>query len=146
MYRKAGAELCSKQDLFERAELIVKVKEPIRDEYPLMREGQALFTYLHLAPNRELVDLLMQRKVAELVERGELAKAVYGMTEGQDLVSTAQALRSKFKARGWITFQAIGTGGSGDILGGDIGSPLVWLAGKGTQVTINGNGARLNVS
>ncbi len=92
-----------------------------------------------------LDDELMQRKVAELVARGELAKAVYGITEGQDLVSTAQALRSKFKARGWITFQAIGTGGSGDILTGDVGSPLVWLAGKGTQITLNGNGARLNV-
>ena len=90
-----------------------------------------------------LDDDVMQRKVAELVEKGEFAKAVRGLTEGQDLVSTAQALRAKFKARGWITFQAIGTGGTGDILAGDVGSPLVWLAGRGKQVGLNGNGPRL---
>jgi hypothetical protein len=92
-----------------------------------------------------LDDELLQKKMSELLDKGELAKAVRGLTEGQDLVPTAHALRSKFKSRGWIIYQAIGTGGTGDILAADVGTPLVWLAGKGTQVRLNGTGARLVV-
>jgi len=65
-YRKAGAELTSKETVWYRAELLVKVKEPVQAEYPLLREGVALFTYLHLAPNPELAKLLLQKKVTGL--------------------------------------------------------------------------------
>lgn len=63
-YIEAGASLCKKERLFGEAELIVKVKEPIEQEYPLIRQGQAIFTFLHLAPNRRLIDLLIERKAA----------------------------------------------------------------------------------
>src|SRR3989441_9747377 len=43
--------------------MIVKVKEPIAPEYPRMREGQLLFTYLHLAPDHQLTEELLKRKV-----------------------------------------------------------------------------------
>jgi alanine dehydrogenase len=43
--------------------MIVKVKEPLPDEYNLFHEGQILFTYLHLAANRELTKMLMDRKI-----------------------------------------------------------------------------------
>ena len=46
---------------FDKSELIVKVKEPLPPEYELFREGQAIFTYLHLAPNRELTELLLKK-------------------------------------------------------------------------------------
>jgi alanine dehydrogenase len=59
-YRKAGAEMASRDVVFGRAELIVKVKEPVPPEYPLLREGVALFTYLHLAPNPGLTRLLLE--------------------------------------------------------------------------------------
>lgn len=53
-YQQAGAELVDKaQELFERAELIVKVKEPLAEERRQLHENQALFTYLHLAPDEE---------------------------------------------------------------------------------------------
>ena len=65
-YRKAGADMAAKQRLFERSELVVKVKEPIVPEYDLLRQGQALFTYLHLAPNPELTKVLLDRKVTGL--------------------------------------------------------------------------------
>src|SRR3989441_4765304 len=62
-YRAAGAEMVSdKTALFERADLIVKVKEPLPAEYPLFRKGQALFTYLHLAANRPLTEALLDRR------------------------------------------------------------------------------------
>lgn len=60
-YERAGATLVSEHaDVFARADLIVKVKEPLPAEYPLLRSGQLLFTYLHLAANRELTDSLMK--------------------------------------------------------------------------------------
>jgi len=65
-YRKAGAEMASRDVVFGRAELIVKVKEPVPPEYPLFREGVALFTYLHLAPNPGLTRLLLEKKVTGL--------------------------------------------------------------------------------
>ena len=63
-YRKAGAETVSRETVFSRAELIVKVKEPVSSEYPLLREGVAIFTYLHLAPNPELTRLLLAKQVS----------------------------------------------------------------------------------
>ena len=65
-YRKAGAEISPRYPVFQRAELIVKVKEPVAAEYPLLREGVALFTYLHLAPNPELTKLLLEKKATGL--------------------------------------------------------------------------------
>lgn len=63
-YIEAGASLCKRERLFAESELIVKVKEPIESEYQLIRKGQAIFTYLHLAPNRRLTDLLIEREAA----------------------------------------------------------------------------------
>ncbi len=62
-YLQAGAEIVGKKNLFERADLIVKVKEPVRAEYDLLQNDQAIFTYLHLAPNRELTEVLLRKKV-----------------------------------------------------------------------------------
>ncbi|HEY6188190.1 MAG TPA: alanine dehydrogenase [Pyrinomonadaceae bacterium] len=64
LYKRAGATILESADeVWQQGEMIVKVKEPIRPEYPRMREGQLLFTYLHLAPDRELTKELLERKV-----------------------------------------------------------------------------------
>jgi alanine dehydrogenase len=65
-YCKAGAETVPRETVFSRAELIVKVKEPVSSEYTFIREGVALFTYLHLAPNLELTRLLLAKQVTGL--------------------------------------------------------------------------------
>jgi alanine dehydrogenase len=58
-YTAAGADLVDKHaEVFERAEMIVKVKEPLLDEYALLRSGQILFTYLHLAASKPLTEAL----------------------------------------------------------------------------------------
>jgi alanine dehydrogenase len=63
-YEVNGARiLADKAELFRQAEMIVKVKEPLPEEYALFHEGQILYTYLHLAANKELAQQLMQRKV-----------------------------------------------------------------------------------
>jgi alanine dehydrogenase len=64
LYERAGATIVSSaDDVWATAEMIVKVKEPIAPEYPRMREGQLLFTYLHLAPVPDLTQELLKRKV-----------------------------------------------------------------------------------
>jgi alanine dehydrogenase len=64
LYQRAGATLLETADeVWAQGEMIVKVKEPIAPEYPRMREGQLLFTYLHLAPDEELTKQLLERKV-----------------------------------------------------------------------------------
>ncbi|MPL83411.1 Alanine dehydrogenase [bioreactor metagenome] len=63
-YREAGAVILeTAQEVYERAEMIVKVKEPLKSEYSFLRENQILFTYLHLAPNQELTQALLEAKV-----------------------------------------------------------------------------------
>jgi len=62
-YTRAGARIVDRELLFKKAELIVKVKEPLPQEYGLLHEGQALFTYLHLAPNPRLTGVLLAKKI-----------------------------------------------------------------------------------
>lgn len=65
-YLAADADVVDRETLFAKSDLIVKVKEPLPSEYPLIREGQSLFTYLHLAANRELAELLLRKRVTAL--------------------------------------------------------------------------------
>lgn len=63
-YKNAGAIIVNTpNEVFEQADMIVKVKEPEACEYDLLREGQILYTYLHLAPNPELTDALLKKGV-----------------------------------------------------------------------------------
>jgi alanine dehydrogenase len=63
-YAAVGAEVRpDAQTVFADAEMIVKVKEPLPQEYPLLRKGQVLFTYLHLAPAPELTKALLEREI-----------------------------------------------------------------------------------
>jgi alanine dehydrogenase len=59
-YILEGATIASKKDLFDKAELILKVKEPLESEWPYLREGKILFTYLHLASSRNLTNGLLR--------------------------------------------------------------------------------------
>lgn len=62
-YQKEGAEIVdTAASVYGRAEMIMKVKEPIASEYPLIRSGQILFTYFHFAANRPLTDAIMKSK------------------------------------------------------------------------------------
>ena len=75
-YQRAGAAIAgSKEELFRKAELIVKVKEPLLSECPFFRAGQVLFTYLHLASLPELTKALLEAKVTAIA---------YETTEGRD--------------------------------------------------------------
>src|SRR5580658_549614 len=63
-YAHAGAQIvATAAELWSKSDLVVKVKEPQPSEYPYLRPGLVLFTYLHLAPLPELTEALLNAKV-----------------------------------------------------------------------------------
>lgn len=63
-YRQAGAQIIDKaQEIWDMSEMIIKVKEPKESEYKYLRPGLILFTYLHLAANRKLTQVLLDNQV-----------------------------------------------------------------------------------
>ena len=66
-YLNAGAKILdSAKEIYGKADMIWKVKEPLPDEYNLLRENQTLYTYLHLAAEAKLTKVLMERKVKSI--------------------------------------------------------------------------------
>src|SRR5262245_61832212 len=66
-YASNGAELVGDAaDIWKRADLIVKVKEPLRDEWPRLRAGQIVFTYFHFAADRPLTDAVMKSGITAI--------------------------------------------------------------------------------
>jgi len=65
-YLEADADVVDRATVFKKSELIIKVKEPLPAEYDLLKEEQTIFTYLHLAPNRELTEVLLKKKITGL--------------------------------------------------------------------------------
>jgi len=66
-FRSAGANVLENAaEVYTKAEMIIKVKEPLPAEYELLQEGQILYTYLHLAPEPELTKVLVKKKVVSI--------------------------------------------------------------------------------
>src|SRR5437867_3261315 len=119
-YRAAGAEMVSdKTALFERADLIIKVKEPLPEEYPLFRKGQALFTYLHPAANRPLAEALLERRAVALPHQSGARPAgglaippaiaeVAGRVSGQTGAHHRDATQAWCRAAGLPSWSAAG--------------------------------------
>ncbi len=112
-YEAAGATLAATHDeVFAEADMIVKVKEPLPSEYGLLRRGQILFTYLHLAANRTLTEALLKSGVTalayETIEEGRRLPLLEPMSE--------IAGRMSVLVGGY--FLAKHAGGSGTLLGG----------------------------
>jgi alanine dehydrogenase len=64
-YERAGARVAGSADeVWSNSDLVLKVKEPVQEEFPRLGEGQILFTYLHLAASAELTRTLLERKVS----------------------------------------------------------------------------------
>lgn len=73
-YQQAGAQIVPDADtLFAEATLILKVKEPLPAEFHRFREGQTLFTYLHLAANPEVTRMLLEKKVTAIAYENVVA-------------------------------------------------------------------------
>ena len=149
-FLKQGAEIVeTPQEVWQRSDLVVKVKEPLPSEYPLLRAGLALFTYVHLADPRakELTLELMKRKVASIAY-----ETVEGANGGLPLLKPMSEVAGRLSVQVGATFLERPRGGRGVMLGGVPGvlPALVLVLGGGT-VGINatkialGFGARVIV-
>lgn len=66
-YRQAGARIIEKAaDIYAQSTMIIKVKEPLPEEYDLLQHDQILFTYLHLAPEPDLTKILLEKNVVAI--------------------------------------------------------------------------------
>jgi alanine dehydrogenase len=112
-YAQAGATLLdSHAAVFEQAELVVKVKEPQPSEVPLLRPGQILFTYLHLAASRPLTDALINSGVTALAyETIEVNRRLPLLEPMSEIAGRMSILVGGY-------FLAKHNGGSGVLLGG----------------------------
>src|SRR5436853_4125913 len=112
-YKKAGAEIVDlAKDVFAHADMIVKVKEPLPAEFPLLRKSQILFTYLHLAASKPLTDALLKSGVIgiayETIQIGNRLPLLEPMSEIAGRMSVVMG----------AYFLAKHNGGSGVLLGG----------------------------
>ncbi len=116
-YVAAGARmLASADEVWGTAEMVLKVKEPVAEEYARMREGQVLFTYLHLAADKALTDELMARKVTAIAyETVQLVSGglplLYPMSEVAGCLAPQVGAHSLMKANGGRGVLMGGVGG-----------------------------------
>lgn len=113
-YRAAGAEIVDTADeVFERAELIVKVKEPQPIECRRLREGQTLFTYLHLAPDPQQARLLKESGVTAIAY-----ETVTQADGGLPLLTPMSQVAGRMSIQAGAHCLEMAQGGSGILLGG----------------------------
>jgi alanine dehydrogenase len=112
-YAQAGATLVSDHAAaFGNAEIVVKVKEPLPSEYSLLKPGQLVFTYLHLAASRSLTEALMKARVTALAyETIEVNRRLPLLEPMSEIAGRMSILVGGY-------FLAKHTGGSGVLLGG----------------------------
>src|SRR5215472_11471714 len=112
-YARAGASLVKEHAaVFEKSDLVVKVKEPLPGEYSLLRPGQLLFTYLHLAADRALTDALLKSGVTGLAyETLEVNRRLPLLEPMSEIAGRMSILVGGY-------FLAKHFGGSGVLLGG----------------------------
>lgn len=113
-YRQAGAEIVSSAaEVWKRADMIVKVKEPIEKEIPFFREGLVLFTYLHLAPIPALTDQLLKKKVI-----GIAYETVTDRTGTLPLLTPMSEVAGRMSIQVGASYLEHEKGGRGILLGG----------------------------
>jgi alanine dehydrogenase len=128
-YRQAGAEIVSEAGaVWERAETVVKVKEPLQSEYAYFREGLVLFTFLHLAPQAALTGKLLESKVI-----GIAYETVRDREGALPLLTPMSEVAGRMSVQAGAAYLERKHGGRGILLGGVPGVPPA-------QVTILGGG------
>ena len=112
-YKKAGAEIVDRaKDVFAHADMIVKVKEPLPAEFPLLRKGQILFTYLHLAASKELTEALLKSRVTGI------AYETIQVNNRLPLLEPMSEVAGRMSVVMGANYLAKHNGGSGVLLGG----------------------------
>ena len=113
-YRAAGATIVGEAiKVWTAADLILKVKEPLASEYDMMREGQTIFTYLHLAAGPELARALLKKRVL-----GIAYETVEGVDGSFPLLKPMSQIAGRLSIQIGAYFLQSQHGGSGVLLGG----------------------------
>ena len=147
-YKEAGAHILnSAEEVFARAEMIVKIKEPLVQEYPLLKDGQIIFTYFHFAADRHLTEAMLRKKIIAFAyetlqnESGELP-CLIPMSEVAGRMSVhegAKYLEEPMKGRGILLAGVPGVAPAEVVIlgAGVVGSNACKMAaGLGANVTI----------
>ena len=118
-YESVDAKIvATARQVFKGAELIMKVKEPLPSEYPLLRPGQILFAYLHLSPDKRLTEALLARKIVGIAyETMETADGRLPLLEPMSEVAGRMAVHVA------ATCLSKPLGGRGVLMGGVPGVP-----------------------
>ena len=128
-YTKSGAILLdSIEEIYHKAEMIVKVKEPLPSEYDLFKENQIIFTFLHLAPEPELTSALCSKGV-----RAIAYETIEDKTGALPLLKPMSAVAGRVGLQNGIYYLQKFVGGKGVLPGGVEGA-------KSAQITILGGG------
>ena len=118
-FEKAGGTLLDTADeVWATGDMIVKVKEPIAPEYPRMRENQLLFTYLHLAPELELTQQMMEKGVS-----GVAYETITDVNGRLPLLTPMSEVAGRMSVQVGATYLERMNGGKGILLGGVPGVP-----------------------
>ena len=147
-YVAEGAKiLATAKEVYDIADMIVKVKEPLEPEYELMHEGQIMFTYLHLAPDPEQTQALLRRKVTgiayetvQLDDRSLPLLSPMSEVAGRLSIQTgARLLESNCGGRGVLLGGVTGVERANVVIvgGGNVGTNAAKMAvGLGANVTV----------
>ena len=147
-YKAAGAKLVAKAaDVWKDADMMVKVKEPLEEEYPLFHEGLILFTYLHLAADKPQTDALLEGKVKavayETLQEADgslpLLAPMSQIAGRLSIQEGAKYLEKKFGGEGVLLAGVPGVPKANVVIlgGGTVGTNACKLAvGMGANVTI----------
>lgn len=128
-YKAAGAIiLSSAKEVWDTCEMIIKVKEPLPEEYPLIRENQIIYTYLHLAASKELTENLLASK-----SKAVAYETIRDKDGGLPLLRPMSEVAGKLSVQAGARFLEKTMGGMGVLLGGVVGV-------KKANVTIIGGG------
>jgi len=147
-YRAAGAEIAADADaVYGRAELVVKVKEPLAVERKKLRSGQVLFAYLHLAPDREQTEDLMRSGVTAIAY--ETVTSAHGTLP---LLTPMSEVAGRMASHVGARCLEKENGGRGVLLGGVPGVPPAsvvilggGVAGTNAALIASGMGAEVTV-
>ena len=146
-YALAGARLLDAQTVWAESDLLIKVKEPLEEEYPRMRAGQVLYTYLHLAANRPLTDALLKSGVKGVAyetlrdRKGQLPllKPMSEIAGRLAAIEGAKCLEKPFGGRGVLISGVPGVRKAKVVVlgGGFVGTNACRMAmGLGAEVTV----------
>ena len=127
-YKAAGAEIVPTAGDAWRADMVVKVKEPVQQEYQFFREDLVLFTYLHLAPLPDLTETLLKKKVV-----GIAYETIRDRNNTLPLLTPMSEVAGRMSVQVGAAYLEKERGGRGVLLGGVPGVPPA-------QVTIIGGG------